>query len=127
MILTSNYQTWQHYKFEPVGILKTPIPIYSSIPVYEPLCPPQDLVEAYKTDSSAWGVLRDTYQQQLSLLDVREVVEDLYSMARHPVLVSNGSIKQPNYRRITAEWLEKELGEIVPEYSLTYKRYLLFR
>jgi hypothetical protein len=88
---------------------------YHPIRKYPPLVPPWSLVK----DSRA-GVIDDaafnrTYLRQLRRLDPRRVVDDLLSGQPDAIMLCWEAPGENCHRRLAAQWLETELGIVVPE------------
>jgi hypothetical protein len=101
---------------------------------FPPLMPSEKLLKMYK-EGLSWQAYASDYKLQLECLDAEKTWDRLYEIAKsigvhEPVLLCWESAKtldtNPCHRRIVAEWFERRLGCIVPEWTKTEPQGSLF-
>ena len=95
-------------------------------PEFPPLMPSAQLLAWYKgttQDAAAWEKYAEAYNAQLACLSPQATWDRLHAIREdifEPVLICYKSAKtlatQPCHRRLVADWFERELGVVVPEW-----------
>ena len=86
---------------------------------YPKLAPSKELLNNYKTNPNERNYTAE-YFDQLFELNPQTVWDELHELAQsnEPILLCYENPKKFCHRRLVAKWFERELGQIVEEYSL---------
>ena len=82
-------------------------------PSYPDLFPEWSFLNKYKEDGDKEAYIKAYHERILSKLDPQKVYNDL----KDSVILCYEKSGEFCHRRLVAEWLEKELGVIIPEVS----------
>ena len=101
----------------PIGISLWP-PHWFTGESYPLLSPSRDLLNAYKAGGCTQAEYRFRYYDEtLSRLDPASVYKDLCAKGEDVAILCYERTGEFCHRRLVAEWLEKTIGVIVPEYD----------
>jgi uncharacterized protein YeaO (DUF488 family) len=130
---TSNFANNKLYGLNGISISRYPATRQGFTgPEFPPLMPSTQLLNWYKTHPDDWQGYCDRYNDfNLKCLNPQATWEALNALAQlsqpvhaavsEPILLCYESAKtldtQPCHRRLVADWFERELGVVVPEWT----------
>lgn len=126
---TSNFANNKRYSLNGISISRYPDKRSGfNGPEFPPLFPSEQLLKEYKNGVIVWDEYTLIYNAQLECLNAEKVWRTLGAIATlsagekvEPILLCYESAKtlseKPCHRRLVADWFERELGVVVPEWN----------